>query len=98
MNASYPNAVQQVGPEGILRDLLLQVAMRGTDNADVHLSRLGFSQTGDFFFLEHPEQARLHRSRHVSDFIQEDRSSLSGFKKPPVVAVGPGKGAFLVPE
>ena len=70
--------------------------MRRSEDADIHLSRTGFSQARNFFFLKDPEQTGLDRSRDVSNFIQEQRAAVSRFKESMVIVDRAGEGASLV--
>lgn len=70
--------------------------MRRGEDADIHLSRTGFSQARNFFFLKDPEQTGLDGSRDVSNFIQEQRAAVSRFEESMVIVDRAGEGASLV--
>src|SRR4029450_5002600 len=52
-------AVEQVLPKAPLRDLYLQVPVRGTDDANVDRQGLAASDPLELLFLQHTEQLRL---------------------------------------
>src|SRR5262245_7605075 len=54
----------QILAERATRDLLVQVAMCGGDDADVNRSRAERAHPQDSAFLEHPEQLDLERRWH----------------------------------
>jgi hypothetical protein len=63
-------AVVQVLAEGLV-DHLAQVAVGGADDGHVHRHALGAAQRRDLALLQHAQQVRLQRQRHVADLVEE---------------------------
>ena len=91
-------AVVQVLAETPRGDGLLEVHIRGGNDADIGFLHLGRPDADELARLQHAQQARLGRVRQLGDFVEEDRPpvglleiALAGFERP-------GEGAFLMPE
>ena len=91
-------AVVQVFAETPRSDGLLEVHIRGGNDADIGFLHLGRPDADKLARLQHAQQARLGRVRQLGDFVEEDRPpvglleiALAGFERP-------GEGAFLMPE
>lgn len=91
--------VVKVVPEQLVFDHFLYVLVRRGDYAHVH----GLGLVGAYplhrALLYEAEQAHLHRERHVSDLVEEDRAVVGVFKLAHApLAVGSGEGALLIAE
>ena len=91
-------AVIEILAEAARSDGLLQIHVRGRDDADVGLLDLRRPDADEFARLQHAQQARLRRMRQFGDLVEEDRTpvglleiALAGFERS-------GEGAFLVAE
>ena len=71
--------------------------MRGADQRHVNVHRPVPAQRHDFALLQHAQQARLQRQRHVANLIQKQGAAigLQQLARRPF-ALGAGEGAFLV--
>ena len=91
-------AVVQVLAETPRSDGLLEVHIRGGNDADIGFLHLGRPDADELARLQHAQQARLGRVRQLGNFVEEDRPpvglleiALAGFE-------GPGEGALLIAE
>ena len=91
-------AVIEILAEAARSDGLLQIHVRGRDDADVGLLDLRRPDADEFARLQHAQQARLRRMRQFGDLVEEDRTpvgllevALAGFERT-------GEGALLVAE
>jgi len=64
-------SVEEVFPKGACADQRDQIAMGGGDDAHVGVSRVRAAQGFVGPFLEHAQEADLHRRADIADFIQE---------------------------
>ena len=69
-------AVVQIGTEAALGHHVAQVAVGGADDVHVHVHLPRGPQRRHAALLQHAQQPRLQGQRHVSDFIQEQRSAV----------------------
>lgn len=98
-DADDVQTVVKVVPEQLVFDHFLYVLVRRGDYAHVH----GLGLVGAYplhrALLYEAEQAHLHRERHVSDLVEEDRAVVGVFKLAHApLAVGSGEGALLIAE
>jgi len=80
VDACHADAIEQISAKGAVNHVFVEIVMRGGEDAYVHLPWTGLSQTRDFFFLKHAEQACLHGDRDVSDLIKEQGPAVSRFE------------------
>ena len=92
------HAVEQVLAKRSLLDQLFQVAMGGTDEAEIHGNALLATEPRDGPLLQHTEQLDLHCQRHVANFVQEQRAASGLFQQSVLESHRTGKGSPLVPE
>jgi hypothetical protein len=59
-----------------------EVAIRRRDDAPIDLPRPCVADRHDLALLEHAQELRLHRARHLADLVEEDRALLGGFEGP----------------
>src|ERR1700721_569707 len=57
-----------------------QIAIGCGDQADVDFECFRSTETLEFFFLKNPEEFHLRGSRHVADFVQEERAFVGKFE------------------
>ena len=55
---------------------LLEIAMRGGDDAHVAALRHAAADALEDSLLQHPQQLHLHGGIHVADLVEEDRAAL----------------------
>ena len=90
--------VVQIAAEGAGSDLLLEVRVGGGDDAHVHLDRLGPPDAHERAILEHAQDLRLQRQRHLADLVQKERAAVRQLELPRLALHGPREGAALVAE
>ena len=90
--------IEQVLTERTVLDGQGQVAVRGGQDADVHLHRLGPANPVDLAFLDSAQQLGLQTGVHLGDFVQQQGAAggFLEFADPP--GQRPGKGALLMAE
>lgn len=60
-----------------------QIALRRGYDTDVHRNALRTADTLEFSVLEAPEQSHLCVERHLTDFIEVDRTQCLALGQPP---------------
>src|SRR5205823_7457991 len=79
-------------------DLLLEVAIRRGDDADVHLLLRRRADRTNLALLQDAEQLRLERDRHLGHFVEEERAAVGDLEESFFVLVRAGERSLLVPE
>src|SRR5262245_17612245 len=72
--------------------------MGGGDHPHVGLEALRRADRANRFFLDHAKQLYLKRYRHITDFVQEQRTPVSGLEQALVIARRTGEGTFDMAE
>src|SRR5690606_45525 len=96
LDLEHHQAVEEVLTKAPRRYVFAQVAMRGRHDAHVYGARMGFAQAHDLVFLQHPQQAGLHRGAQLADLVEEHRASLALFEQAFAILSCPGEGAFAM--
>ncbi len=78
-------AVVQIFAELAGGHVLLQIPVRGGNDAHVHGDRIGRADGTNHVFLENAQQLHLQTRRHVADLVEHQRAAT----RPP----GTGRGA-----
>ena len=68
--------IEQVFAKCAVANGATEVAMRGRDDADIHLDLLRRADRTDGTALEHVEQLRLQRRRHLADLVEEQGATV----------------------
>ena len=89
---------RQVEAEGALLDGLLEVAVRGRDDADVELDLLGAADAVKDALLEDAQELGLHVGRDLADLVEEQRTAASALEDTDVTAERATECALLVAE
>ncbi|MNY02868.1 hypothetical protein D3C86_1354580 [compost metagenome] len=80
-------------------DQLRQRLMRRRDNPHVDRNRYGTAQTQDLALLQHAQQPRLQRDRHVANLVKKQRAGMGRFEQPALAPTArSGEGALVVAE
>src|SRR5581483_8895711 len=79
-------------------DALLEVAVRGSDNADVGFDGLSPAHAEEFPLLKDPKNLGLHGQAGIANLVQEQRGAMGPLEQALLLLVGVGEGALLVPE
>ena len=72
--------------------------MRRTDEAKIHGHALLAAEPRDVSFLQDTEQLDLHRQRHVTDLVQEQRAASGLLQQSVLEAHRTGKRSPLMTE
>ena len=98
MNADDIEAVVEILAELLLRDRLLQVAVRRGDDADIRPDRGVAADAGEFTLLQHAQELALDGERHLPDLVEEEGAAVALLEAADALGRGPGEGPLLVPE
>src|SRR5262249_43495602 len=91
-------AIEQVLPETPLRDLRLQISVRGTDDTNVGRQGLAAPDSLELLFLEHTEQLGLRLDGKLGDLVEEERSTVGQLEPSEATLQRAGEGSLLVTE
>jgi len=92
------DAVEQVVPEAALVNEFLDILVRGSDNTDVGLERTRAADGAVLATIQEAQQTHLHRTRHLAQFIQEERASFGGGDESRFCGGRAGNEPFFVAE
>jgi len=90
--------VEEILPEAALPDVLLEVAVGGGHEPDVHLDRLDAADALELVVLDHPQELHLHLPGQIADLVEEERPLVRELEAPGLAGDGPREGALLVAE
>jgi hypothetical protein len=96
VNLHDVQAIEQIGPEASLLDLLLQVGIGRKDEAKVDRNFTFRTDGPDAAVFEHAQQLALHRQRQFTDFIEEQRAAMGIEEQALTPAVCAGEGSLEV--
>jgi hypothetical protein len=78
----HVEAVVEVLAERALLDLLLEVAVRRRDHADVDALGLGVAHLGDHALLQRAQELHLQRDGQLADLVEEERALVRRWNLP----------------
>ena len=90
--------VEQISPEEIPQDQILQIAMRRRDQPHIQPKRLAAPQPRDHRFVEKPQQLGLRRGGKFADFIEKERAGVGFLKSPGTLRSCAGEGPLFKAE
>src|SRR2546423_7966736 len=90
--------VVQIGAEAARLDLLLEVAIRGGDEARIDRQCFGGADGNYLAVLEDAQQLDLRRRRRLTDFVEEEGARRGGREEAFLVLHGAGKRSLHVTE
>src|SRR5271157_1314413 len=88
--------VKQIFTKLFLIDLLTQVSVGSTHEANIHPDFSGVAYFPENTCFEHPEQFRLDSGTHVTHFIHEERAPVCNFEETQFVGLCPGKRPLFI--
>jgi hypothetical protein len=91
-------AVVEIPPERPPRHLLLEIAVRRGQEADVDRARLGRTHARYLTVLDHAQELRLHRERELSNFVEEHGAAIGRLENSHVSLHGASERAAFVAE
>ncbi len=71
-NRNHAQAVVKILAEGVLGDLLVEIAVGGGDDAHVDGDLAGTAHRAHAALLQHAQQLDLHGQGHLADFVEKD--------------------------
>ena len=98
VNRKNLQTVQEICAKLTLADGLIQVSIRGRDDADVDADRLAASDRFELLLLEDAQQLHLCVEGQLSDFVQEERAAVRQLESADSLFDRTGKCAFDVSE
>ena len=90
--------IAQVGAEAARRDLVVEPAIGGGDDADVDAARHVLADAPHLAVLEHAQQLGLRARRQLADFVEEQRAAVGFLEEAGALADRAGEGAAGVAE
>src|SRR5207249_10138631 len=88
-------AIKQVFAKLLRSQRLLERLVRRGDNADSHFDRLVPADALERAGLQHTQDLRLRRQRHIADFVQKNRPFVALFKLADALGGGAGERSLL---
>ena len=88
----------EIGAKASVADLLLEIAIRGGNHADIHLVNPVAADPLDLALLQGTQQLRLQLQGKLSDLIEEERALVGHFELARPILRCPCKRAGEVAE
>ena len=82
----HVEAVEQILPEALGGDELVEVDVGRRDDAHVHSGHPVVADAPDLVLLEHAQELALHVQRDFGYFVEEQRPVVGQFEKPHLAA------------
>jgi hypothetical protein len=95
---NHVHAIVELLAELSPRNGVAEVAIRGRDEAHVHVDHRRAAHAPDLPLLQRAQQLDLKRRRQLRDLIEEQRAAVRDLDQPRLRPVGSGERAFLVAE
>ena len=92
------DAIVEVLAEPPLVHLGAELAVGGGDDADVDATRARVAERHHLALLQHAQQLRLHRRRHLADLVEQHRAARRRLEETALVVDRPGERATAVAE
>ena len=81
-----------------LGEHLIELAVGGRDDPDIHLDGRLASGAREVAALQHAQQLHLQIGRHLGDFVEEERAAVGAFEHAAMPPVGAGEAPAFVAE
>ena len=94
----YRQAIVKVFPEAPSRYFGGEVAVGGSDHADIQNNRLARANPLNFALLQHPQQLGLKCQGHFGNFIEQNAAAFGQLKLARLRRHRAGEGTLLVTE
>src|SRR5207244_10341740 len=98
LNAHDVQAIKQIFAKLLRRDRLLQRFVGRGDNADIRLDRLVAANALERSGLQHAQNLRLRRQRHVADFVEKNRAFVALLELADALGGGASERSLFVAE
>jgi hypothetical protein len=76
----YVQPIVEIFAEVTSHDQLLEIPVRGGNDAHIHSHRIGAADGADLVLLQHAQQLDLQAHGHVADLIEHQRAAIGGLK------------------
>ena len=90
--------IKQIFAEAALFYFLFQVFIGSGNYADINFKNFRTADTGNFPFLQNPQELYLHSLRHFAYFIQKNTAAVGLAELSFPLAVGTGESSFFMAE
>ena len=97
-NLQHTEAEVKVATEKTVGHVTFEIAVRGGDDANVNLDRFAAADAFERMSFEHSQKLRLNRGTHFADFVEHERTLVSGFELADLAFRGPGKRTAFMAE
>ena len=98
LDLDHIEPIVKILPKPVIPDGLIQIHVRGGNQADIGLAGDVVSQAFEFPFLDESQKLGLNGQGQIADFVQEQGSPLAQDDPAGVIPHGTGKGPLDVPE
>ncbi len=92
------DSVIEVLPESSLPREIEEIAVRREYEAHVHRPAPALPEAPDLLLLEHAQERRLKRERHLPDLVEKEGPAARALDEPGPLPARPGEGSLRVPE
>ena len=96
--ADHVQAVEQVFTETTFLDALLQILVGGGNHAHIGFDSAVPTHAVEVPVRQHPQQARLQVKRHVTNFVEEQRTAVGLLEAAPARSLRASEGPAFVTE
>src|SRR5262249_21861430 len=94
----HVQAIVQVLAEAAFLHLVLEIAVRRRNNANIDANVGDAANSLERLFFQESQQLRLERRRHLADFVEKDRTAVRRLEQPALLLPRVGERAPLVAE
>ena len=97
-NRKHIQPIVQILTKRTFVDHFFQIAVSRSQNAHIGLYRARTAHPFEALLLQHAQQFDLHGQRHITDFVEEQRTTLSELKAPDTSRNRTGECALFMAE
>ena len=90
--------IEEIGAEPSLANGLLEVSIRGRNDADADADRATAADRFELLLLKHSQQLDLCLERQIANLVQKDRAAIGQFESSDAFVERPGERPFDVAE
>src|SRR5580704_108749 len=98
VNRQHVQSIEEIGAQATIRDVALEVAIRGRDEANVDANRARCADAFDLLFLQRAQELHLTLERQLADLIEEQRRAVGRLEPSHASLHGARERAALVAE
>ena len=97
-NLEDPETIIEVLAQQSLREHLIDLAVGGRDDSDIHLDGRLASGAREVAALQHAQQLHLQIGRHLGGFIEKERAAVGALEHAAMPPIGAGEAPAFVAE